>query len=168
MSTLYHGGIAGLQVGHVLVPSDPHMTDGCPVCVARAEGRVCTVLEFRRWLLAFPPSEKRDQALAAFAGQPNDAPVDPPSEQRAVYVTTSLPYARWYAARSGHGDLYSVDPIGPRTRSETDPFPTWTCEQARVVRVIARRVFLSRRERRELDRLWRKADKRAALFTGAA
>ena len=153
----YHGGIAGLRVGDLLKPSPPHVTDGCPVCVARAEGRTLTVGEYRRWLAQF--GERARAVLEALADADDCEPVDPPSERVAVYVTSDITYARWYAARSQGG----VEPLGELTRSATDHFPTWTVPEARVVDVIERRVRLVRSQRRELLRRWRKADRDAAL-----
>lgn len=69
-------------------------------------------------------------------------------------------YARWYAARS-QGDLYVVEPIGELLRSDDDHFPSWTCASARVVGVVERRVRLDRRDRREMLRLWKRADRLA-------
>lgn len=155
--TYYHGGVAGLSVGDELVPSPPHVSDGCPVCVARAAGRVCTVAEYRRWARRL--GEPGRKILEVLAGAPDDAPVDPPSERRAVYFTSSIDYATWYAARS-RGDLYAVEPLGLIEHSPEDNFPTWTTPKARVVAVVRRAVVLTRRERRRIDRLWGKADRR--------
>jgi hypothetical protein len=156
---LYHGGIAGLKVGDVLRPSPPHIEDGCPVCRARAEGRTFIVGEFRAWLR--PLGEAARSALQAVEGVPDSAPMDPPSAAKAVYITSDLSYARWYAARS-RGDLYRVEPVGEMTRSAEDHFPSWTVPRARVIEVIERHVRLVRRDRRQLMREWSKADERAA------
>ena len=156
---LYHGGIAGLHVGDVLVPSPPPAVDDCPVCVARREGRVYTVGEYRAWLAQF--GDQASRVLAMLADAPDAAPVDPPSGRDAVYITGERDYARWYAARSG-GDLYQVEPIGPMTESDEDPFPSFTVPEARIVAVVERRVRLDRRDRRGLFRAWGKADKRMA------
>lgn len=173
----YHGGVAGLRPGDLLLPSPPHASDGCPICVARAEGRTLTVGEFRRWLTAswrFARDARRpdvvrqiDAALDELRDAPDSAPMDPPSAERAVYVTASREYATWYAARS-RGDLYEVAPVGGATPSTEDNFPTWTCEAARVVRVLRRGVVLVRRERREIARLWEKADRARDRARGAA
>jgi hypothetical protein len=77
-----------------------------------------------------------------------------------VFVTSSLTYATWYAARS-RGDLYRVQTLGPLTASQADHFPTWTTPEAKVVEVIRRGVFLLRRDRRALSREWARADKAA-------
>lgn len=154
--TLYHGGIVGLCVGDQVVPARAHVVDGCPICVARASGRSCTVGEYRRWLLMQGPAAA--PLLNKLVGVPSSAPMDPPSERVAVYVTTEHRYARWYAAKAGNGDLYRVDPVGPLTPSVTDHFPSWTCDAAMVVAVVERRVVLDRRFRRDLERAWRKAD----------
>lgn len=154
--TYYHGGIGKKRPGDVLVPSPPHQVCGCPVCEARAEGRVCTVAEFRLWAESL--GERGRPILEGLEGaNPLDA-VDPPTGRKAVYVTTDWGYARWYAARS-QGDLYVVEPIGELERSDEDPFASWTCSSARVVKVVERRVRLDRKDRREMLRRWKQADK---------
>lgn len=159
MTVYFHGGKAGLSVGDLLVPSPPHVTDGCPVCVARAEGRVMRVGEYRAWLRTLGP--RADPVLAALADADDWEPVDPPTRESAVYFTSDALYATWYAARS-RGDLYRVVPVGPLVASTEDHFPTWTAPSARVVEVLRRSVRLQRRERRELLRRWKKADAKAA------
>lgn len=153
---LYHGGIGGLRVGDVLSPAPPHVTDGCPICVARAAGRVLRVGEYRLWLAQF--GDRALPALRSLAGADAMDPVDPPSARNAVYLTRDIEYARWYAARS-EGDLYRVVAIGEMTRSTEDPFPSWTAREARVVDVVEHNVRLLRRDRRELMRRWAKADR---------
>jgi hypothetical protein len=154
--TWYHGGIGGMQIGDVLVPSPPHVDDGCPVCVARAAGMVVTVGEYRTWLRLQGP--RALPVLKMLEGAPADAPVDPPTQKRAVYFTTYLAYARWYAARS-RGDLYEVRPVGSVERSKEDHFPTWTAGSAIVSRVVERRVRLTRKDRREIAKRWKRMDK---------
>lgn len=154
----FHGGKAGLDSGELLVPSPPHVSDGCPVCVARASGMVLRVGEYRRWAQSMGPAGAR--LVEMLEGAPDDAPVDPPSAERAVYITTDREYARWYAARS-RGDLYRVAPVGAADLSSEDRFPTWTVAAARVVEVIERSVILDRRDRRSILRRWKKADKAA-------
>jgi hypothetical protein len=156
--TFYHGGKAGLNIGDRLVPSPPHVDDGCPVCEARKIGRVCTVGEFRRWLRQFGAQGER--ALRALSGADDSEPMDPPSAERAVYITTSEPYATWYAATRGHGDVYQVKPDGETKPTHEDSFPAWTVASARIVRVVRRGVYLTRTERRTIERLWKKADER--------
>lgn len=156
--TLFHGGKAGLNPGEMLVPSDPHVTDGCLICVARAEGRSVTVAEYRVWAAA----TRNTRVLQMLDGADPREVIDPPSQVRAVYVTTDPLYATFYAARS-QGDFYRVEPVGAMTASTEDHFaPTWTVGSARVVAVVRRRVVLSRRERREIMRRWAKADRRGA------
>jgi len=163
----YHGGVKGKQPGDVLVPSPPHVEDDCPICKARAAGRTATVGEYRLWLLdkaVAAPAHVRERLRAVFeqlAEVPFYAPMDPPSQREAVYVTVDKPYARHYAARS-RGDLYEVEPLGEREPTAEDPFPTWTVAEARVVRVVERDVLLMRRDRRALQRRWAKADKQRA------
>lgn len=156
---LYHGGIPGKAPGDTLVPSPPHEVDGCPICVARAEGRGCTVGAYRLWLRAQGP--KAAPILELLADAPAHEILDPPSGREAIYATTDRPYARWYAARS-RGDLYEVRLLGEVERSTEDHFPTWHAPEAVVVRVVERRVRLTRKERRALMRRHKKADKRRA------
>jgi len=155
--TWYHGGISGMQIGDTLVPSPPHVEDGCPICVARAAGRVVTVGEYRAWLRRQGPSAL--PVLKMLSDAPDDAPIDPPTGKRAIYFTTDLAYARWYAARS-RGDLYEVRPVGAVERSREDAFPTWTAGTAVVSRVVERHVRLCRKDRREITRRWKKADQK--------
>ncbi len=154
---LYHGGHPGLDVGELLVPSAPHVEDGCPICAARVSGKLYTVRQARAWALSM--GEAGVPMLRALEGADPNAPVDPPSEARAVYLTTHRLYATWYAARS-RGDLYRVAPLGGLVRSESDHFPSFIAPAARVLEVLRRGVFLKRAERRELGREWRKADER--------
>lgn len=156
----YHGGKAGLNVGDYLVPSPPHGDDGCPVCEARKAGRVCTVGEFRRWLRQFGP--RAEKALRELEEASDSDPLDPPSAEKAVYITTSEPYATWYAATRGHWDVYQVAPVGDATRTKEDVFPAWTVAAARIVRIVRRSVYLTRTERRQIQRLWKKAEERVA------
>jgi hypothetical protein len=121
--------------------------------------------EWREWMREMAvgaPAHKRAMIAAALedtADVPPWATMDPPSGKEAVYITTDLAYARWYAAKNS-GDLYEVEPVGRRERSDEDPFPTWTVPSATIVRVIERGVRLVRSDRRALKRRWKKADKR--------
>jgi hypothetical protein len=166
-SRYYHGGKAGLEAGDRLVPAPAHVEDGCPICEAKKVGRVCTVGEYRRWLRQF--GAKAAPVLAKLASAPDHEVIDPPRAQAdAVYITSSVEYATWYAARS-RGDLYQVEPIGPAQETAEDSFPSWTCREARVVRVLRRAVVLTRTERRRIEHLWRKADRRRrSRLQGAA
>lgn len=160
----FHGGKANLNVGDAIVPAPPHIDDGCPVCEARAEGRPFTVLQYRAWALRLIDEGERERGermLKAVLGAPPDELVDPPTKEAAVYVTADLDYANWYAARS-RGDLYRVAPVGPLIPSKEDHFHTWTCGEARVVEVLRRGVMLDRRDRRLLERRWKRADAQAA------
>jgi hypothetical protein len=89
------------------------------------------------------------------------APMDPPSQRDAVYVTESVDYALFYAARSS-GDLYQVKPEGPVERSPEDHFPSGTTPSARIVAVLRRGVRLTRTERRRILARWKRADRKAA------
>jgi len=155
---LFHGGVRDLRVGDRVVPSPPHVTDGCPLCVARAQGRTMLVGEYRAWLATMGPRAK--PAIDALADAPDDAPVDPPTPPGRVYLTSDREYARWYAARSA-GDMYRVEPVGRYERSPDDHFPTWTAASAIVREVVERRVRLDRKDRRALSRRWKRADARA-------
>lgn len=152
----FHGGHAGLPIGGVLVPSAPHVTDGCPICVARAKGMTLTVGEYRAWARSIGPAA--EPVLRQLAGEPDDAIIDPPSQEQAVYLTTDREYARFHAARS-EGDLYQVEPIGQIKPSTEDHFPSFVVQSAAVVKVIERGVKLRRRDRRHLLRRWGQADK---------
>ena len=161
MPDYYHGGIIGLGVGDLLVPSPPHVTDGCPICVARANGEVCTVGEYREWLRERNNGDIRvKNALKELDSVDPLEPIDPPSAESRVYITSSIDYARWYAARS-RGALYRVRPLGNLVPSAEDHFPTWTVESARVEAVVSPVVELTRRQRRELWRQWGKNGKKA-------
>lgn len=158
MSTYYHGGIPGMNVGDDLVPSPPHVVDdGCPICVARREGRGLTVGEYRAWLQQQGPRAAR--VLAALDGVPDHEVIDPPSAKQAVYITTEQDYALWYAART-RGDLYRVEPVGPMDLSTEDRFESYTVPRARIVEVIERKVRLTRQQRRRLLREWGKRDRK--------
>lgn len=157
---LYHGGKAGLRPGALLVPSPPVIEDDCPICLERAAGRVPTVGLMRAWARQVGGPGGASM-LRLIEGEPDSAPLDPPSARDAVYVTSSIEYARWYAARSG-GDLYEVAAEGALTPSTEDHWPTWTCPSARVLRVVERPVRLDRRDRRALMREWEKRDRARA------
>lgn len=167
----FHGGIAGLDRGDVLRPAPPHVSDGCPVCVARAEGRTCTVREFRSWLsmqMLRNPAHAATvrQALDMLADAPPSAPVDPPTGQGdRVYVAAEIEFARWYAARSGHGDLYRVEPHPPvePVMGEDSGWTVFTAPAATVVEVVERRVHLTDAERAALFEEWGRRDRAAGL-----
>lgn len=155
---LYHGGFAGLSIGDWIEPAPPPVFDGCPVCVARAEGRVYTVGEYRCYLADF--GDRAKPILDMLEGEPDYLPVDPPrAHENSVYVTSSHDYARWYAARA-RGDLYEVEPLEPSEQSGEDVFPTWVASRALVVRVVERNVRLDRKFRRALFREWGKRERR--------
>lgn len=158
MTVYYHGGVPKLHVGDLVVPSPPHMTDGCYLCVARSEGRTVTVGEYRAVVQGY--GVKGEALLRMLEGEPDDASMDPPNQRPGVYITTSTEYATWFAARSGHGDLYQVKPIGPMEASDEDHIPSFIVGSARVVKVLRRTVWLTRKERRHLQRMWTKADKK--------
>lgn len=156
----YHGGFPGLKPGDAILPAPPHVFDGCPICLARRAGVVCTVGVFRAWAIAQGP--KASHVVRMLRGVPDHEPIDPPSAENAVYVSTSQQYARFYASRS-RGDLYEVVANGPLTPSAEDHFESFTTDSATVVRVLERRVRLTRRERRQMTRDWKKADRLAEV-----
>lgn len=154
----YHGGVAGLVPGDVLVPSPAHQNDGCPICDSRARGEVFTALMGRTWATQLG-GERGARMLAILEGAPDDEVIDAPTGLVAVYITVDLDYATWYAARSGHGDLYEVAPTGPVAPAEEDHFAlSYVVPSAVVVRVLRRGVRLDRRERRRINRRWLRAD----------
>lgn len=75
-----------------------------------------------------------------------------------VYATTDREYARYYASRAGDGWLYEVTMDSAAEPSTEDPFPTWRAPQARVVRVLEKRITLTMRERRDLFCRWGGSD----------
>ena len=169
--TFYHGGKAGLKEGERLEAAPTHVSDGCYLCVARESGRSVTVGEWRGYLVTRAAAGDQGAARVLAILHEEDAPLDtvldPPSERSAVYMTSSLDYATWYAARS-KGDLYEVEPQGSIEKSETDHFPSWTAEGAIVTKVLRRGVRLDRRERRRIARLWKRADKAAIAIPEVA
>lgn len=162
MTVYYHGGVSGKQPGDLLVPSPPHVEDGCPICRARAEGRTLRVGEYRRWAERLGAPGLR--ILRSLGNVPDYMPIDAPTSRVGVYLTSDRDYARWYAARS-RGDLYEAVPVGACRESFEDPFPSWSADSATVVRVIERGVRLDRRFRRTLKRRWAKADRRRGVRT---
>ena len=89
-----------------------------------------------------------------------DAPGEPlPRHPDKIYMTHDRLYARFYASKYPHGDMYSVEPLGEVSDSAEDPFPTFLCARARVVRVYDRDIMLTMKERRSLYRRWRKVDR---------
>ena len=129
--TYFHGGFPGLEPGDRIEPAPPYVEDGCPICQARAEGRIFTVGEFREWMATIKHPDAR-RALEMVKDLDPREPIDPPSKPNRVYITSHMDYARWYAARS-RGDLYEVE----------------------------RGVRLDRRDRRRLMREWGKRDRLA-------
>jgi hypothetical protein len=97
------------------------------------------------------------------ARERGESTIDPKSAKLAVYVTSDKEYARHYASLWGYGDLYVVRPVGQTEPSDEDPFPSWTCEGARVVSVFQRAVRLTDSQRRSLYRRWKAADEAKGL-----
>jgi len=125
--TLLHGGIGDLWKGSLLKPDMAHVRylDGCPTCEAQRKGH--------------------SSALG----------LDPETPAEFVYATTDREYARYYASRAVRGWLYEVE-LDPSSieESKEDPFPTWRAHQARVVRVLEKRITLMMAERRDLFLRW--------------
>ncbi|MFF6801060.1 hypothetical protein [Streptomyces sp. NPDC012616] len=143
MTRYFHGGVVGLKPGDLVTPHQPAVVDDCPICVARAKGDTYTDEHGRT---VDPPTGRPDR----------------------VYITTDREYARFYASKVWLGDLYVVEPVGELQESTEDPFPTWTCEAARVLSVYSRAVRLTPGQRRTLSHRWARADMASALEALAA
>lgn len=95
---------------------------------------------------------------------------DPATPHGFVYATSDLAYARYYASRAIKGWLYEVELIPPAEESTEDQFPTWRSSEARILRVLEKRVTLTMSERRELFIRWGgttgEFDKMTAGFNG--
>lgn len=131
-----------MRVGDLLVPGERHYEDGCPVCVAKREGRTFML---------------------------NGMPVDPMNRHEdRVYVTTDREYARFYASKYPTGDLYRVEPpddvLDMLDVGSEDPFPTWALPSVRVVAVYERAVRLTHRQRVTLLERWRQVDRARSGF----
>jgi len=124
MERIWHGGTPGVRVGEVLTG-----------------GHAPALMD------GCPTCEKRARGdstgLEPATGRPD-----------LLYVTTSRPYARFYASRCWLGDLYLVQPLDDGLWTGEDPFPTWGVAGARVVGVYERAVRLNDRQRRQLLRRW--------------
>lgn len=138
MTRYFHGGVPGLKPGDLVTPHQPAVVDGCPICTARANGESYTDEHGR---IIDPPTGRPDR----------------------VYVTTDREYARFYASKTWLGDLYVVEPVGQLQQSTEDPFPTWTCDAARVLSVYNRTVRLTPGQRRTLLNRWGRAGMTSAL-----
>lgn len=127
-ASLYHGGVPGLGPGSVLKPGHSR-DDNHPGCL------VC---------------EQRRRGVSS---------IDPASaRQDRVYVTEDKEYARFHASLYGAGDLYVVEALGALERSAEDRFPSWTCEGALVLDVLARGVLLTPTKRKRLFLRWAELD----------
>jgi hypothetical protein len=122
---LYHGGVADLWKGSILLPdmASRRYHDGCAQCEAQRIGM-------------------------------NVEGFDPATPHGFVYATTDIDYARYYASRAGSGWLYEVLLDPPVEESTEDPFPTWRAPQARILRVIEKRITLTMQQRRDLFLRW--------------
>jgi hypothetical protein len=123
---LFHGGISDLWKGSILKPNMAHLRylDGCPQCEAQRNGTAS--------LLGF----------------------DPETPANFIYATTDREYARYYASRAGRGWLYEVEIDDSSEPSKEDPFPTWRAPEARIIRVLEKRITLTMQERRNLFIRW--------------
>lgn len=138
----FHGGIPDLNRGDLIKPHPPRIVDGCPICVARAAGKNLTV--------------------------PGLGVVDPATKHPdRVYVSTDRDYARFYASKFWLGDLYVVEPVGDVVASVEDPFPSFTCEGARILSIVSRAVRLTDRQRTTLTNKWKRRDEAARVLTWA-
>jgi hypothetical protein len=138
---LFHGGVAGLRPGELIVPHPPRSVDGCAVCAARG---------------------RREDYVVPGLGV-----VDPPTARPdRVYVTSDREYARYYASAAWLGDLYVVRLVGEVEESDEDPFASWCAEAAEVVSVYSRCVQLTMAQRRRLYARWGVADAERAVARG--
>ena len=124
---LFHGGTADLWKGSIVKPNMAHSRylDGCAECEAQ-----------------------RNKTSSIFG-------LDPRTPENFVYATSDREYARYYASRAFRGWLYEVEldaaSIEP---SNEDPFPTWRAAEARIVRVLEKRITLTMPERKTLFIRW--------------
>lgn len=125
MTTLYHGGIGDLWKGSLLLPD----------MASRRLHDGCAQCEAHRHGL-------------------NIDGFDPSTPHGFVYATSDIEYARYYASRAGNGWLYEVALLPPVEESTEDPFPTWRAPQARIVRVLEKRITLTMQQRRALFIRW--------------
>ena len=125
---LFHGGVPRLHPGDVIEPHEPNYVDDCPICEAHRKG-----------------------AEIAVQGQIIDPANHAPEY---TFATSDREYARFYASKFPHGDLYVVEPLDELVASECDPFPTWLCKKLRVRSVYERCVELTMPQRRRLAKRW--------------
>ena len=123
---MWHGGVAGLWVGDVILPNmaEHRYVEGCPHCAAQAAGQRTNI--------------------------------DPPTPADWVYASEDHEYARWYASRAVRGSLYRVRLEGECERSQEDPpqFGCWRARRAVVVGVKELGVTLTMRERERVFMRW--------------
>lgn len=124
---LFHGGAADLWKGSIVKPNMAHgrYLDDCAQCQAQKHG------------------------VSSLLG------MDPETPANFIYATSDREYARYYASRAGRGWLYEVE-LDPASiePSKEDPFPTWRASEARVVRVLEKRITLTMQERKDLFIRW--------------
>lgn len=121
---VFHGGIAGLRPGDLITAGHA------------AERHVAGC------------------SICASHAEGKTTAIDLLTPEGRVYVTSDREYARYYASRAVKGWLYVVEPIGEVSPSDEDMFPSWWCEQARVVSVYDRAVVLTHKQRRRLFERW--------------
>jgi hypothetical protein len=122
--TLFHGGVAGMRPGDVILPgqAEKRFHDDCPVCQAHKNG--------------------------------HDHPMDPRTPDGWVYASEDRPYARYYASRAGRGTLYRVTLTDPERSEEDLQFPTWRAPQAVVYSVLEVMVEFTHKDRSRLWVRW--------------
>ena len=125
---LFHGGIPHLKPGDLIEPHEPNFLDGCAVCDAERQGMNLAI---------------GGDIIDPLTGHPE-----------TVYATSDREYARFYASKYPHGDLYVVEPVGEVVLSVEDPFPTWRAPAWRVRSVFSRCVVLTMQQRRRLWKRW--------------
>lgn len=80
--------------------------------------------------------------------------IEPVTPENWVYATSDKLYARYYASRAVKGWLYLVELADDAEPSAEDQFPSWRASNAKVIKVLEKRITLTMDERRELFRRW--------------
>lgn len=121
---LFHGGVGELWKGRVILPN----------MASRRFHKGCAECE----------AHARGERIGS----------DPLTPHGFVYGTSDLQYARYYASRAGKGWLYEVELSEDAELSTEDSFPTWRAAEAKVIRVLEKRITLTMDERRDLFVRW--------------
>lgn len=122
---LYHGGVAGLWRGHVLLPDMAHhrFVEGCACCEAQRAG-----------------------VNAGDAPTPTGWVYATADKPYARYYASRAVGGTLYRVRlEGDVELSTEDP---------SQFPTWRGRRAVIVEVLERRITLTMEERRRLFLRW--------------